>query len=381
MPLPSLRSPRMRVVVAPDKFKGSLDAAGVATALATGIRRARPDWDIRIAPVADGGDGTVDAFVAAGWAPVEVATVGPTGVPRTTRYARRDTTAIIELADAVGLRALPGGRLDPLGASTFGLGTVIRAALDAGAAELVVGLGGSASSDGGAGLLQALGARLTDRSGHEIPRGAAGLAGVAMIDLTGLPPTLRTVRMELAADVDNPLLGRAGAVAVFGRQKGIDDPAPVEAALHRWADLLAAATGRDPRDTPGAGAAGGTGFALSAVARAEFRSGVDLVLGRTGLADTLRTADLVVTGEGALDEQSLAGKAPIGVARTARGVPVVAVAGRNLLTAGQAQDAGFAAVYALSELEPDPQRSIAGAGRLLETIGERIGQDAVRWAR
>ncbi|CAM2897439.1 glycerate kinase [Skermania piniformis] len=362
----------MRVVVAPDKFKGSLSAAQVAAAVAAGIRSVRPDRDVVSAPVADGGDGTVDAFVAAGWERVAVRATGPTGHPHETSYARRDAAGVVELASVVGLAALPGGRPAPLQASTFGLGEVIGAARAAGVRELSVGVGGSASTDGGAGLLQALGARLTDRAGRRIGPGAAGLADLVAVDIAGLPTD---VRIELAADVDNPLTGPNGAVAVFGAQKGITDPAPVQRSLQHWADLLGAATGRDLRTAPGAGAAGGTGFALLAALGAQFRPGIDVVLARTGLRDVLRDADLVITGEGSLDEQTLSGKAPVGVARAAGSATVVAVAGRNLLSVAQARAAGFAAVYPLTELQPDPVRSMRDAAALLHRIGARIATD------
>jgi glycerate 2-kinase len=343
----------VRVVLAPDKFKGCLPAVEVAAALARGIQGARPDAETVLVPVADGGDGTVAAAVSAGWTEVVVDAVGPTGEPVRVAYARQGERAVIELAEVVGLDRLPGRRLDPLGASTFGLGLVVGAAVAAGATDIVLGLGGSASTDGGAGMVQALGARLD-------------------------APTrlLEDIHVTVATDVDSPLLGPAGAAAVFGPQKGAtpEQVAILENRLARWAELVAEATGQDWSGTPGAGAAGGTGFAALALLGATVRPGIEVVLDLVGFADRVPGADLVVTGEGSLDAQSLAGKAPIGVARAtaAYGIPVVAVAGRRRLADADLQRAGIAAAYPLSDLEPDPARSIARAAELLEVTGARI---------
>ncbi|WP_433563747.1 glycerate kinase [Nocardia sp. CA-151230] len=366
--------PLRRVLLAPDKFKGSLSATQVAEALAVGITRAAPGAAVRRTPVADGGDGTVDAFVAAGWERVEVESYGPTLAPVTTSYAVRGRVAVVELAAVSGLAKLPGGQPDPLHASTYGVGDVIGDALDRGARDIVLGLGGSASTDGGAGLLQALGLRILDADGNELPCGGAALARAVRVDRDDLHPGLADATVTLASDVDNPLLGADGAAAIYAPQKGADpgQVATLEAALKNWAAVL----GPEWADKPGAGAAGGTGFGALAALGARMRSGIELVLDlidfRAGLAD----ADLVVTGEGSLDTQSLSGKAPIGVCRAALAadVPVVAVAGRVLLTPEQVREAGFATAYALSELEPDPARSMANAAALLERIGERIAE-------
>lgn len=363
-----------RVILAPDKFKGSLTAAEVAAALARGLLRAAPDTAVRQLPIADGGDGTVDAFLAAGWDRVPVTAPGPTGEPVPAAYAVRGGTAVIELAAVVGLVNLPGGHLDPLHASTYGLGVVLAHALDRGIRDIVLGVGGSASTDGGAGLLQALGLRILDADGLEIPRGGAALARAARVDRAGLHPALADTRITLASDVDNPLLGPDGAVEVYAPQKGAipGDRTILEAALTHWADLI----GPECADEPGAGAAGGTGFAAMAVLGATPRSGIDVILDLVGLRAALSGADLVVTGEGSLDTQTLNGKAPMGVAEAARraGVPVIAVAGRILLTPGRIQAAGFTAAYALTELESDPARCMTNAAVLLEQIGERLAR-------
>ncbi|MFB8276099.1 glycerate kinase [Nocardia colli] len=361
-----------RVVLAPDKFKGSLTAPQVAAALAEGIAGVVPEVEIRQVPVADGGDGTVDAFVAAGWTRVELTAPGPTGVFGNTSYARHEATAVLELAAVVGLEKLPGGQPDPLGASTFGLGVVLAHALDHGVTDIVIGLGGSASTDGGAGMAQALGARILDAEGHELPHGGAILARADRLDLAGLHSGIASATVTLACDVDNPLLGPAGAVAVYAPQKGADtaDLETLESALTRWARLA----GPGFANEPGAGAAGGTGFGALALLGAQVRSGIEVILELLDFPALLDGADLVVTGEGSLDNQSLHGKAPIGVCETARkaGLPVIAVVGRTLLAAQEIRAAGFTACYALTELEPDPARSIANASQLLRQVGAQL---------
>ncbi|MGW4338681.1 glycerate kinase [Rhodococcus koreensis] len=365
-----------RVLVAPDKFKGSLTAAEVAEALADGLVAGAPSWVIDRVPVADGGDGTVAAAVAAGWTQVPVDTTGPTGLPVTSSYAVRGSTAVVELASAVGLVLLPGGAPDPLGASTFGLGTVVRHALEGGAREIIVGLGGSASTDGGAGLVQALGVRVLDAEGREIAPGGAALRHAARVDLTGLHPAARAARFRLACDVDNPLLGPIGATAVYAGQKGAaaGQLVVLEDAMTRWAQVVRAATGRDDSRAAGAGAAGGAAFGAISVLGANIRPGIDTVLGLVDFRGRLAAADLVITGEGSLDEQSLHSKAPIGVATEARraGIPVLAVCGRNQLSDTQLHSSGISAAYALADLEPDLHRSIGHAAELLRRIGRTI---------
>jgi glycerate 2-kinase len=378
----------MKIVVAPDKFKGSLPATEVATAIAAGLRAGRPDAELVTIPVADGGEGTVDAAVAAGFERVPVTAAGPTGEPVRASYARRGEVAVVELAGVCGLARLPAGpcssRAAPLTASSFGAGEVLRAALEAGGQRLILGVGGSASTDGGAGLLQALGARVLDARGEPIRPGGPALGGgalreVAALDLSGLHPGLRAADIILAADVDNPLTGPDGAAEVYGPQKGASpaEVALLDEGLRRWAAVVAAAVGQDWSHAPGAGAAGGVGFAARAVLGARSRPGIGLVLELAGFAAALDGADLVITGEGSLDAQSLAGKAPVGVARAAArlGIPVVAVAGRSTLTEAELAAAGIAAVYPLSDLEPDPERSRAEAARLLHQAGQMIARD------
>jgi len=368
-----------RVLVAPDKFKGSLTAAQVADAVAEGIRVERPEWAITELPVADGGDSTVAAAIAAGWSETTVDTTGPTGQPIRAAYATRGTAAVVELASAVGLDQLPDRAVNPLGATTFGLGTTIGSALDRGAREVVIGLGGSASTDGGAGLLQALGAEILDADGHPLPTGGAALVDAARLDLSGLHPAAQQARFLVACDVDNPLLGTKGATAVYAPQKGARsaDLVVLEAAMQRWAAVVAAATGHNYADTPGAGAAGGTAFGLMSVLGAQPRAGIELVLELVDFESHLHGVDLVITGEGCLDEQSLHGKAPVGVAASARrnGIAVAAVAGRNLLSTNVLRAHGIQAAYALTDIEPDPAVCMTNAAALLSRLGRRIAGD------
>ncbi len=388
---------RSSVVVASDSFKGSLSSAGVGHALRLGLLDVVPGASVGVVPVADGGEGTVAGVVAAGWGAVPVAASGPTGEPSRATIAtdgRWPPRVLVELATVCGLERLPGGVPAPLTASSRGFGEAVRAALDLGPSALLLGVGGSASSDGGAGMLAALGARIVDRDGHDVADGGAGLARAHHLDLSGLDPRLSGVEVALLADVDNPLLGPDGAAAVFGPQKGADSGgvAVLESALARWAHVVEAAV-RDPsaqrprrgsvprrpaaREMPGAGAAGGVGFALLAVLGARRRSGIDAVLDLLDLDGALRGTDLVVTGEGSLDEQTLRGKAVMGVAERARasGVPVVAVCGRCTLSPEEVRSLGVRAAYPLSDLEPVPARSMSGASDLLRLTGRRIAAD------
>jgi glycerate kinase len=369
----------VRVVVAPDKFKGSLTAAQVAERVAAGLARAVPGVEVVQVPVADGGDGTLEAALAAGYRRVPVRAEGPTGEPVDTAFAERGGLAVVELADVSGLGRLPGGRLAARTASSYGTGQLIRAALDAGCRRIVLGIGGSASTDGGAGLVQALGGRVLDARGEELGRGGASLAAAASLDLAGLHPALGQAELVVASDVDNPLLGPRGAAAVYGPQKGASpaDVAELDAALGRWAAAVQRATGIDAAGTPGAGAAGGVGFAALAVLGARLQPGIDLVLDLVGFREALPGARLVICGEGSLDAQTLHGKAPAGVAAAARaaGIPAVAVAGRSLLTQAELEPAGILAAYPLSDLEPDPARSMAEAGPLLERLAARVAHD------
>ncbi|MGW4144940.1 glycerate kinase [Streptomyces albogriseolus] len=363
------------MLVAADKFKGSLTAVEVAERVIAGLRRVRPDLRAEALPVADGGDGTVAAAVAAGFERHEVRVSGPLGDEVTAAYALRDGAAVVEMAEASGLQRLPEGVFAPLTASTYGSGELLRAALDAGARSIVFGVGGSATTDGGAGMLAALGARFLTASGEPVRPGGAALAELATADLSGLDPRLRSVEFVLASDVDNPLTGPKGAAAVYGPQKGAspEDVERLDAALAHLVKVLDASA---LAASPGAGAAGGIGFAALLVG-ARFRPGIEVMLDVLGFASALERADLVITGEGSLDEQTLHGKAPAGVAAAARaaGKDVVAVCGRLALAPEVLGRAGIRRAYALTDVEPDVAKCIADAGPILERTAERIARD------
>lgn len=378
MDAPGHRTAGRHVLVACDKFKGTLSGPQVARLVEDGLHAVAPEVPVRAVPVADGGDGTLDALRAAGMRAVPVQVTGPTGAPVHTAYVVRGGTAVVELADACGLVRLPGGAPAPLEASSHGLGEVVRAALDAGHRTVVLGVGGSASTDGGAGLLTALGAVLTDADGRVLPPGGGALADLAHLDLSGLHPALAETELVLACDVHNPLLGPSGAVAVYGAQKGATGVVAdrLESGLRRWAEVVGRTTGQQGADLPGAGAAGGVGFGALTVLGATMRPGIDLVLELVGFGELAGGARLVVTGEGSLDEQTLAGKTPVGVARAAAGVPTVAVCGRCELAPDQVRAAGLAQVFALTDLEPDLDRCRREAAPLLR---ELAGQVARSW--
>jgi glycerate kinase len=317
--------------VAPDKFKGSCTAREAAAAIVLGLRDAWGDGPLAtVIPLADGGEGTVAAFIDGGATAVGMRTVDALGLPVGVTYARLGTTAIIEMAAASGLAGLVTP-LAPRLATTYGTGTVIADALARGATRVVVGIGGSVTTDGGAGALAALGVRFLDAAGTVLEPTPAALAALASIDASGLDPRLAGSSIEIAADVDNPLLGPNGAAAVYGPQKGAtpDDIAFLDTVLTRLADLASAATGHDLRDLPGAGAAGGLGWGLATFAGARLVGGFDVVAQLTGLAGALAGAVLCITGEGRIDRQSLDGKVLAGVARlaAAAGVEVLAIGG------------------------------------------------------
>ncbi|MFC9386449.1 glycerate kinase [Streptomyces venezuelae] len=369
------------VLVAADKFKGSLTAVQVAERVTAGLRRVVPDLTVETLPVADGGDGTVAAAVAAGFERREVQVTGPLGEPVTAAFALRGGTAVVEMAEASGLQLLPPGVFAPLTATTYGSGELLRAALDAGATTLVFGVGGSATTDGGAGMLAALGARFLDASGEPVGPGGAPLADLATADLSGLDPRFASVDLILASDVDNPLTGPKGAPAVYGPQKGAtpDDVRTLDAALAHFATVLEKAVGPRAAEAavaPGAGGAGGIGYG-ALILGASFRPGIELMLEVLGFAPALARATLVITGEGSLDEQTLHGKAPAGVAAAARaaGKEVVAVCGRLALPPEALGAAGIRRAYPLTALEPDPTKSMPNAGPLLEEVASTIARD------
>jgi glycerate kinase len=363
---------RMKIVIAPDSFKDSLSAQGVADAIALGLAQVWPDALLIKCPMADGGEGTVESILAACEGELQRTQVrGPLGttVEAAWGWLPQSHTAIIEMAEASGLQLVPPGKRDACFSSTFGTGELIRAALDAGAQRVILAIGGSATNDGGAGAMQALGVKLLDAQGRTLAPGGLALAQLARIDMSEIDPRLAEVRFDIAADVNNPLCGPHGASAVFGPQKGAS-PEQVEQldrALGHFAERCAQVLNKDVRDEPGSGAAGGLGFAAKAFLGAQFKAGVEVVAELVGLEDAVKGADLVITGEGRFDAQTLRGKTPFGVARIARqhGVPVIVLAG----TLGEGYQAlyehGIDAAFALASGPMTLEQACAEAPRLL----------------
>ena len=324
----------MRVVIAPDSYKGSVSAVGVAAALERGVLRVFPQAEVRKIPIADGGEGTVEALVTATGGEMKQARVrGPLGesVEACWGILGDGQTAVIEMAAASGLPLVPPDRRDPRITTTYGTGELIRAALDAGLRRIIIGIGGSATNDGGTGMAQALGAKFLALDGAELLPGGGALARLATIDLSGLDPRLTETEITVACDVDNPLCGQRGASAVFGPQKGATPAmvAELDAALGHFAGCAQAATGRNVAELAGAGAAGGLGAGLLFFTPAKLRPGVEIVLEAVKFADVVKEAAFVITGEGRTDFQTAYGKAPVGVAKVAKqfSVPVFCISG------------------------------------------------------
>ncbi|WP_313370351.1 glycerate kinase [Achromobacter animicus] len=333
----------MKIVIAPDSFKESLSAELAAAAIARGVRQVVPDAQIVCIPMADGGEGTLDALLSATQGDRKTCRVlGALGEVQEAAWGLLGRTAVIEMAAAAGLELIPHSLRRPMHACSFGVGQLIKAALDARADRIILGLGGSSTNDGGAGMLAALGVRFLDANGYQLSPGGAALKTLAKLDTSGLDPRLAIVKVEVASDVDNPLCGNSGASHVFGPQKGAtsDQVKELDLSLENFANVCASQFGTDRRDNPGAGAAGGLGFAAMTFLRASFRPGVEIVAEIGGLEAEISDADLVFTGEGRMDAQTLRGKTPAGVARIAQraGVPVIALAG--------ALGEGYDALYA-----------------------------------
>ncbi len=369
----------MRLVIAPDKFKGSLSAAAVARAVERGWRGVRAHDEVTLCPMADGGEGTVAAFVDAGFRAVTCRVRGPLGAPVDATYAFDGATAVIEMAAASGLALLDDDARDAARATSYGTGELIADALTRGAQRIVVGIGGSATNDGGAGCVQALGVRLLDSAGNELEAGGAALAQLARIDVSGLDARLRTVRLDVACDVDNPLTGPRGASAVYGPQKGAD-PAQVEQldhALAHFAQIVHRDLGVDPAQVPGAGAAGGLGYGLMAFLGAVPRPGVELVAELRGLEQLLAGAGLCITGEGRVDEQTLMGKTVSGVARLAQAHGVRTVAIAAVVDAEEALWPLGIAVLPIADRPLDVAESKARAAELVERSAARLARLAM----
>ncbi len=362
----------MKVVVAPNAFKGTLTATQAAAAIARGVREAFPDAEVVEVPVADGGDGTMEALVSANHGEYRSAEVtGPLGDLVHARFGLIDSgrTAVLELATASGLTLIPPERRDPRRASTYGFGQLLEAARHAGVSGIIAGIGGSATNDGGAGMAQALGYRLLDAQGRDLARGGAALARLERIDPSGFDPAWHQVAVKVASDVTNPLTGRQGASAVYGPQKGADPRAvrDLDAALARLAEVIERDLGKKVAGIPGAGAAGGTGAGLIAFLDASLVPGAPLVVEAAGLDAALRGAELVITGEGRVDDQTAYGKAPGEVARraAAAGVPVILLAGSKGPGWEALNRLGVTSVVTLDEEGGDPRQALKEPERML----------------
>ena len=362
----------MRVVVAPNAFKGTLTASEAASAITRGVREVFPEAEVVEVPVADGGDGTVEALVSANHGDYRAAQVeGPLGDPVSAEYGLIESgrKAVVELATASGLTLIPLSRRDPRRTSTYGFGQLLEAARRDGAETIIAGIGGSATNDGGAGMAQALGYRLLDADGRDLTRGGAALSRLQRIESAGFDRGWRSVAVKVACDVTNPLTGPSGASAIYGPQKGADEAAvrELDAALARLAEVIERDLGKRVADIPGAGAAGGTGAGLVAFLEADLLPGAPLVVDAAGLDAKLRGADLVITGEGRADEQTAYGKAPGEVAKRAHaaGIPVVLLAGSKGPGWEALSKLGVTSVVTLTEEGVNLQQALNEPGRML----------------
>lgn len=366
----------MKIVIASDSYKGSNTSLKVAGLIEKGARVVFPDADVVKIPIADGGEGTVEALVSGlGGKIIQVNAEDPLNRQVSAFYGIIDGKAVLEMAAASGLPLLKENEKNPRKASTYGTGQVLAAALEAGYRDITIGIGGSATNDGGAGMAQALGYRLTDRDGGEIPRGGAALADIASVDSSGVNPLLKDAKIHVACDVDNPLLGEHGASAVYGPQKGADPQMvkELDSALRHFADVVEDWKGRPMREIPGAGAAGGLGFGLTAFCDAEIKSGIETILDLVDFTEKIDGADLVITGEGKIDGQSIRGKVPIGVAaRTApAGLPVLAIVGDIGQGASAVYEYGIDSIMSTVDRAMPLEDAIARSAECLEDAAER----------
>ena len=370
----------MNIIIACDSFKGSLSSRDVASAITIGLRRADSSLELVQIPIADGGEGTVDAYLAAvGGKRHTCSVAGPLGKPVEADYAvLPDGTAVIEMAQASGLPLMAGQHLDPLRADTYGTGQLIRDALDGGCRTLLIGIGGSATTDGGSGMLQALGARFLDQAGQPLGPGGGELARLDRIDLSGFDPRLAECSIRIASDVVNPLCGPQGAASVYGPQKGASphEVEQLDAALSHYAGVVERTVGTDIRDLPGAGAAGGLGAGLIAFCRAVPSSGIDVMLDAVGFDRLIVDADIVITGEGRIDGQSVSGKVPVGVARRAKAycptLPVFALVGSIGPGSRAAYGLGIDSILSIAPGILTLSQSMEQASELLEDAAERL---------
>jgi glycerate kinase len=368
----------MRIVVAPDSFKGSLTALEVAHAIKAGVKRFVPEAEVDEVPMADGGEGTVQALVdATGGQMITQEVCDPLGnrIQANFGILGDGNTSVIEMAAASGLPLVPEGKRNPMLTTTFGTGELIRAALDRGCRKLIVGIGGSATVDGGAGMAQALGARLLGKDGNEVPRGGGGLEHLDLIDVSQLDARIAEAATVVACDVDNPLVGPRGGPEVYGPQKGATPEMvkKLDRYLDRYADIIKRDLDIDVKEEPGAGAAGGLGAGLMAFLNAELRSGIDIVIEASELEGHLRDADLVITGEGKIDGQTIYGKTPIGVAKAAKkyGIPVIGIGGGISDDASVVYDNGIDALMSIISYPMSLESAMKQAYDLVVNAAER----------
>lgn len=369
----------MKIIIAPDSYKESLSAMDVAIAIENGFKQVLPNAEYVKLPMADGGEGTVQSLVdATNGTIIKHAVTGPLGqsVEGFWGLLGEGDTAVIEMAAASGIHLVAPEQRNPLITTTYGTGELIKAALDQGVKHIIVGIGGSATNDGGIGMAQALGIRLLDNQGQELGYGGGELARLATIDTSKLDPRLAQVRLEVACDVDNPLCGEKGASAVFGPQKGAtpDMVTELDNNLAHYAAIIKQQLGVDVRDMAGAGAAGGMGAALLGLFDAELRPGIEIVMDAVNLDDIVADADLVITGEGRIDSQTIHGKTPIGVARTAKkhGLPVIGIAGCLSSDCGVVHQHGIDAVFAVVNRSVDLATALTEAAENVEMTARNV---------
>lgn len=380
LPHSSLPMPApLRILIAPNALKGSLSARAAAEAIADGVRHAAPDSHVQLLPVADGGDGLLEVLEEAlAGERIAARVTGPAGTPLDTYfiYSEARRLALLEMASAAGLTLLRPDQYDPLRTTTRGVGQLIRAALDHGARHLLLGIGGSATNDGGIGMAADLGVVFRDADGHVLPPTAEQLSHIARIDIDGLNPRLRDCRIQVICDVDNPLLGPEGATYTFASQKGArPEQLPLlEAGLSRLADLLENQLGIPLRHVPGSGAAGGLGAGALAFLNAELQPGTDVVFELLDFDAALDVADLVITAEGRLDAQSLQGKAPVAVALRAhrRGIPCLVLAGSVAQGIGDLSDYGITAHLAIAAESVSLENAMRNAAQYLAAGSEQL---------
>jgi glycerate kinase len=369
----------MKILIAPDSFKGSLSALEVAANIEQGILKVMPEAEIYKIPMADGGEGTVHSLVAAtGGKIIHKTVTGPIGEPVAAYFGILGTrqTAVIEMASASGLPLVSPEKTDPRKTTTYGTGELIKAALNEGVNRIIIGLGGSATNDAGVGMAQALGIKFLDRKGQEIGSGGAELMRIETIDITGLDSRIKNVEITVASDVSNPLYGPEGAAYIFGPQKGATPEIVkyLDDCLRHYAGIIKRELGIDLQKIPGAGAAGGLGAGLVVFLNAKIKSGIQTVMEANRIDEYLKKVDLVITGEGKIDGQTLMGKTPVGIARKAKeyNLPVIAIAGSVDDDAVLAFEAGIDSIFSITQRPTSLEEAIKNTAKWIKTTSEQI---------